>query len=185
LGRAGFLPRSGALVRSAGPWINYGSTPERGAITVSHAIGRIHTDTVQAFLKSEAPEAIPTDTLPVMMRAALIGDVAALAAMIERGVDPNARDAGGRTVLMEAAFSGHTDAAAFLLERGANPELTDNAGWTALMEAASKGHTDTVRVLLLFGANAAYHNGKGWNALRATPRTNLEIIRLLKEAGAA
>ena len=139
---------------------------------------------MQAFLERETPGERTADDLPVMMRAALIGDVAALREILNRGASANARDCAGRTPLMETAFSGHTDAVALLLERGADPDAVDNAGWTALMEAASKGHTETVRTLLFFGANPNYRNDKGWCALRATPRTHVEIIRLLKEAGA-
>ena len=148
---------------------------------VIHAIGQIHKETVRAFLERPVADEPPDDRQTVLMRAALIGDAAAVRELLDRGARADERDAMGRTPLMEAAFAGHSDTLAVLLERGADPNATDNTGWTALMEAASKGHTETVKTLLFHGANPTYRNARGWNALRATPRSHIEIIRLLKE----
>ena len=148
---------------------------------VTHAIGQIHKEAVRAVLERQAPDGVPCDLQAVLMRAALIGDAAAVRALLDRGARADERDAMARTPLMEAAFAGHSDTVAVLLEHGADPNATDNAGWTALMEAASKGHTETVKTLLFNGANPTYHNAKGWSALRATPRSHVEILRLLKE----
>lgn len=152
---------------------------------VSHAIGRIHKEAVRAFLEHEPSDETPSDRLAVMMRATLIGDRAAVGELLDRGASANERDSMGRTPLMEAAFAGHSETVALLLVRGADPNATDNAGWTALMEAASKGHAETVKTLLFYGANPSYRNAKGWSALRATPRSLIDIIRSLKEAGAS
>jgi ankyrin repeat protein len=152
---------------------------------VTHAIGQIHKEAVRTFLERQALGGAPCDLQTVLMRAALIGDAAAVRALLDRGARADERDPIGRTPLMEAAFAGHSDTVAELLEHGADPNATDNAGWTALMEAASKGHTETVKTLLLNGADPAYRNAKGWTALRATPRSHVEIIRLLKEPALA
>lgn len=149
---------------------------------VTHAIGQIHKEAVRAFLERRASDGAPCDLQAVLMRAALIGDAAAVRALLDRGAQANERDVMGRTPLMEAAFAGHSDAVGVLLEHGADPNITDNAGWTALMEAASKGHTETVKTLLVNGANSTNHNAKGWSALRVTPRSHVEILRLLKES---
>lgn len=156
-----------------------------GQDVVTHAIGQIHKETVRAFLERPVADAPDGVRQAVLMRAALIGDAAAVRELLDRGAHADERDTMGRTPLMEASFAGHSDTVAVLLEYGADPNATDNAGWTALMEAASKGHTETVKTLLFNGADPAYRNAKGWCALRATPRSHIEIIRLLKEPAAA
>jgi ankyrin repeat protein len=152
-----------------------------GQMVVTHAIGQIHKETVRACLERPVADAPPGDLQAVLMRAALIGDATAVRALLDRGARADERDAMGRTPLMEAAFADHSDTVAVLLAHGADPNATDNTGWTALMEAASKGHTETVKTLLFHGANPTYRNTRGWNALRATPRSHIEIIKLLKE----
>ncbi|MFL6216583.1 MAG: ankyrin repeat domain-containing protein [Blastocatellia bacterium] len=166
---------------------NFGAVPEEseGRDVVIHAVGQIHKETVRAFLERPVADAPPADRQAVLMRAALIGDAAAVRELLDRGARADERDAIGRTPLIEAAFAGHSDTVAVLLERGADPTATDNAGWTALMEAASKGHTETVKTLLFNGADSTYRNARGWSALRATPRSHIDIIRLLKESNAA
>lgn len=69
------------------------------------------------------PDAAPT----TLAEAATAGDVAALQAMIDSGMDINATDDGGRTPLMLAAGGGHLDAVFALLNAGADPALRDNA----------------------------------------------------------
>jgi len=158
--------------------------PERGrAISLTHVVGRIHREVVRGFLEA-ALDARPADDPAALMRAALIGDAAALTALLDSGASVDGRDGMGRTPLMEAAFAGHDEAVALLLTRGADPNATDSAGWTALMEAASKGRTEIVKTLLECGANPTYRNPGGWSALRATPRSQIEILQLLKVAGA-
>jgi len=149
---------------------------------VAYAIGRVHTEAVQASLASL--DAKPDDCLASMMRAALIGNTAAVTQFLDHGVAVDAVDAGGRTPLIEAVFGGHIDTVEELLRRGADVNAQDGDGWTPLMEAASKGRADFVRILLSHGANARIRNRNGWTALKTTARCNTEITRLLRDAGA-
>jgi len=146
---------------------------------VAHAIGKIHTEVVRAFLEQD--ERKPSDCPAVLMRAALIGDAAALLALLDNGANANASDDGGRTALMEAAYAGHSRAVEALIKRGADVNAKDCAGWTALMEAASKSHIETVKILLDYGADSLARARNGWTALKATPKNSFELIKLLKE----
>ncbi len=149
---------------------------------MAYVIGRVHTEAVQASLANLGAK--PDDSLAGMMRAALIGHTVAVTLFLDRGVSVNAVDTTGRTPLIEAVFGGHTDTAEELLKRGADVNAQDADGWTALMEAASKGRADFVRILLAQGADARIRNRNGLTALKTTARCNIEISRLLKEAGA-
>src|SRR5688572_29586632 len=55
-----------------------------------------------------------------MLEAAIKGDAALVKSLLDRGVNPNAKDPEGRTPLSEAAFYGHTDIAKALLSHGAD-----------------------------------------------------------------
>jgi ankyrin repeat protein len=151
---------------------------------VGYVIGTVHVEFIKASLERANLDAKPDDSLAGMMRAALIGNTAAVGIFLERGVSVNASDASGRTPLIEAAFGGHIDTIIELLKRGADVNAQDGDGWTALMEAASKGRFDVVRTLLAHGADARIKNKKGWTALKSTSKCNTEISRLLRTAGA-
>lgn len=146
--------------------------------------GEKHVATVRAALANEGLPASSEEAVQALMRAALIGHTPAVRALLDGGADANALDTNGWTPLMEAAFAGHADTIRALLERGADVNTKDQAGWTPLMEAASKGHAQAVMILLARGADASARSNKGWTALKATPKGNAEIIKLLKEAGA-
>jgi ankyrin repeat protein len=152
---------------------------------VVYVIGTAHLDFVRTTLERGALDAKPDDSLAGMMRAALIGNTAAVCTFLERGVPVNVTDVSGRTPLMEAVFGGHLDTIRELLRRGADVNAQDVDGWTALMEAASKARSDVVRTLLAHDADAHIKNKKGWTALKSTARCNTEISRLLRAAGAA
>jgi ankyrin repeat protein len=151
---------------------------------VAYVIGRVHMEAVRASLECPAPERTPATDMSAMMRAAMIGHTAAVAAFLDRGTPIDAVDQNGRTPLMEAVFGGHIDTIRELLDRGANVNAQDADGWTALMEAAAKARADVVRTLLARGADARLKNKNGWTALKTTARGNVEIGRLLRTAGA-
>jgi ankyrin repeat protein len=147
------------------------------------AIGRNHLEAVEGSFHSDGPSPAREDRLTALMRAALIGHAGAIADLLACGVEVNARDQYGRTALMEAAYGGHAEVVEALLKRGADVNATDDTGWTALMEAASKSRCCAVRVLLSYGADATATCKKGLTALKVTPRTDTEILRLLRRAG--
>jgi len=146
--------------------------------------GEKHVATVRASLANESLPANSEEITQALMRAALIGHTSAVRALLDGGADVNAIDRNGWTPLMEAVFAGHAETIRALLARGADVNKKDRAGWTPLMEAASKGHAEAVIILLACGADANAKSSKGWTALKATPKGNAGIIKLLKEAEA-
>lgn len=68
-------------------------------------------------------------------------------AALDRGADPNARDAGGRTPLMWAAEGGRELVISILLEEGADAGAKDARGHTAWYTAVLAQHHDAARLL--------------------------------------
>lgn len=121
-------------------------------------------------------------------RAARIGDLEALSALLAAGTDPNTPD-GPRGVrpISTAARLGRIDAMTALLAAGADPNLRDAAGnrWVPLMHAVHKHRTASVRFLLEHGARP-----DGPAALRVTPLMmaaasgQTDVVALLLDRGA-
>jgi hypothetical protein len=84
--------------------------------------------------------------------AAEVGDLAALAALAEKQVDIDARDAAGRTALMLATLHGEADAVAALLAHGADPNAADADGTTPLQAATAGDHPAIAAALRRYGA---------------------------------
>jgi ankyrin repeat protein len=82
--------------------------------------------------------------------AAYYGLTETIAALLEKGHDPNAKDVYGRTPLWFAAANGHQAAAKLLLKKGdIDPDSHDTQfRRTPLSYAAEKGHDAVVKLLL-------------------------------------
>jgi ankyrin repeat protein len=145
--------------------------------------GKVHLETIQAAIKPAGAKLPLSSRQAALRRAALIGHLSAVVALLAEGTEVNASDEHGRTALMEAAFAGHVDIVKTLTERGADVNATDKTGWTALMEAASKGHGEIVRILLAGGADVNKSGANGWTALRAAARGHTDIRQSLRAAG--
>ena len=116
-----------------------------------------------------------------LWRVAESGDVDALAEILSRGVDVNARNQHGMTALMRAAHNGHEAVVRALLEHGADPNVTRNDRFTALALAAFFGHTETVRILIENGAKTEIVTRSGTSPkMWATARTFTEAARCLE-----
>lgn len=77
------------------------------------------------------------------------GDVAAVTALLDKGVDVNTKFRYGATALFKAAERGHTEVVKLLLARGADVTVKDtfyNA--TAMSWALDNDHVESVRALL-------------------------------------
>ncbi len=131
------------------------------------------------------PEFAPKGVAP-WMETALFGTAAELQALLDKGLDPNSKTAGGTTLLMMAA----PDAAKvkLLIGRSADVRAKAKTGYTALMIASMyRGTSDSVKLLLERGAEAAPGTGVMFNAsplFLAGMAGDAENIALLRSKGA-
>jgi len=98
---------------------------------------------------------------PVWRDAVTRGDVEAVRATIEAGVDVDSRDRHGQTALMLAAHAGHDAVVAMLIEHGAALDVTAKWGLSALMLAIVAGHPEVARRLARAGADLALRGTGG------------------------
>jgi len=77
------------------------------------------------------------------------GDSASVTALLDKGVDVNAKFRYGTTALFKAAERGNIDVVKILLARGADVKVKDTFyGATAMTWALQNNHTDVVNILL-------------------------------------
>ncbi|MFY9609674.1 MAG: ankyrin repeat domain-containing protein [Blastocatellia bacterium] len=141
--------------------------------------------------------------------AARKGEVAAVKALLDKGVNVNSKTRYGATALSYACDKGHLEVVKLLIDRGADLNSRDTFyGEVPLGWALSKGHAEIVKLLLDKGAagieralttgvqtgnvaivKAVVEKGAKLDTLnsglmRAYASGNKEIIDLLKKAGA-
>jgi ankyrin repeat protein len=105
-----------------------------------------------------------------LIEAAGTGDTKTVKMLLDKGVNPNVRDAGGRTALTEAAWNGHTEAIKLLLERGANPNLNKADGASPADLAKAQGHKDIEDLLRNAAAKHAPEAKSSPQASDANPK---------------
>ena len=111
-------------------------------------------------------------------------DRSGVESLLERGFDPNSRDASGQTGLFLALRGESLKAAEALLQRpGLDVNARNTAGESALMMAALRGQTAQVQALLKRGAAV---NQPGWTPLHyAATGPQPALVKLLLDQGAA
>lgn len=90
------------------------------------------------------------------------GDIAPLAALLDKGAPPNLTNEKGDTLLILAAYHQHVDTVRLLLQRGADMDRSNDNGQTALGAAVFRSATEIVTLLLTAGADpdAGYRSAR-------------------------
>ena len=131
--------------------------------------------------------------------AAAMGDIRAVLAALEDGVNINAFNADEHTALSMAAYWGHLTVVRALIEAGVNLNLgCEYDGETPLISAASMtamanskisvggmNQAEVARLLIEAGADVNAGTDEGWTALMAAANAgSIEVVKLLLQAGA-
>jgi hypothetical protein len=113
------------------------------------------------------------------LAAARKGDVAAVKAQLDKGVDVNTKTQYGATALSYACDRGYVEVVKLLIERGADVNVKDTFyGEVPLGWAVSKGHAEIVRLLLAKGAQ-----GKERALTQASGSGDVEVVKVVLEIG--
>jgi ankyrin repeat protein len=136
-----------------------------------------------------AAQAPPADNADAFAAAVRKGDVAAVKALLDQGVDVNTKFRYNATALSFAADRGHVEVVKLLLDRGADINAEDTfyhatpLTWAIRPATGRKPeHLEVVRLLLAKGGIPADQLS---DALEAATRTNQDdVVTLLKAAGA-
>lgn len=107
---------------------------------------------------AQAPPPMPAhanagDSQAALIRAINRGDTASVVALINAGVDVNAKDSFGRTLPTWAAQWGRVEIIEVLVRAGADPNVKDQLGWTPITLAFENYHFDAVQALIKVGAD--------------------------------
>ena len=87
------------------------------------------------------------DGATVLHLAALVGDLATVQLLVERGADVAALNPQGGSPLRSAADGGHVEVVRYLLERGARRDVRDAFGLLPIDYARQNGHAQVVALL--------------------------------------
>jgi cytochrome c len=124
-----------------------------------------------------------TSHAAVIHDAAQKGDVAAIVAALDAGVNVNESD-GTATPLFYAISRRHFEAAKLLIERGADVNKPSALGALPLAPAAGQGKIEFIKLLLDHGANPNSVIGSETVLHIAVKRGCLDCVEALVEAGA-
>ena len=120
-----------------------------------------------------------------LQSAAFRGDVEAVAAALEQGVDVNGWLGRGRKMLHNAVCLGHLELVKLLIERGADVDANSVIFGRPLHYAASKGHREVVKVLIEAGADVNAPNVRGKTPLDwSLARGHADVTALLRQHAA-
>jgi len=119
-----------------------------------------------------------------LVSATMAGHYSQVRALLNNGIEPNARDLKQRTALCQAAALGHRRIAQLLIDFGANPDLEGSKKRRPLIMASSLGYYYITKALLEEGAAPAVRDARGSTALHyAAINGDTRMIRLLSEFG--
>lgn len=121
-----------------------------------------------------------------LVEAVKADDVSAVRAMLDRGVDINARQADGATALAWSAVRGNAAMTVELLKAGADPNIANELGIGPLAIAIQHGGRDIVELLLAYGADPNLRRENGETPLMSAARLGqAAVVEMLLDSGAA
>ncbi|KAM5282459.1 uncharacterized protein RBU33_003888 [Hipposideros larvatus] len=119
-----------------------------------------------------------------LMKAVQCQEEECVSLLLERGADPNRKDADGYSALHEAALGNSKTIAAKLLQHKASMEAMTKCGFTPLLLAVHEHNQEMVEFLIRNKANIhAVDNCKRTALMLAVKDKSSNIIRLLLEQG--
>ena len=172
------VEQEGGVVKKAEKVLRWLVDGEREELATLHAT------------KSRAKDMVNFDgfrvaNISTLWKAAEMGYVPVVRALVTKGADMNKVMRNGATPLYIASQNGHVEVVSILAERGADINKANNNGTTPLWIASGKGHVEVVRVLAERGADMNKANNDEATPLTIAKRFNhTEIIRLLERAQA-
>ena len=114
-----------------------------------------------------------------LLAAARKGDLAAVKAQLDKGVNVNAKNRYGATALAYACDRGNVDIVKLLIERGADVNVKDSFyGATPISWASGNGHTEVVKLLLDKGAK-----GVDDVLIEAVGSSNTAMVKVALDTG--
>jgi uncharacterized protein (TIGR02996 family) len=153
-------------------------------------IRRLTRETMLLYLPHRAPPARarrPSAIAEEALRLAVLRQEAVPALeLLERGVDPDAADASGRTALHFAAWTGRTQTAVLsaLLDAGADPDRQDDDGLTPLALAVDRDLLRVANTFFELGLDPQHRIGGGRTLLHVAARAgSTRMIELLLDRG--
>lgn len=120
-----------------------------------------------------------------LMRAAMDGNYNKVKALLNSGTDPNCRIDSGLTPIYSAVLSGNIEVVKLLIDHNANPNIRFNEN-NAIIQAVEHQYSDIIKLLIKAGVDLEQGDSVGnyTPLFLATSVQNLEIVKILLEAGA-